>query len=123
MRMTADQYKKKLPTESEAGFQRWVINTAHIFGWKVAHFRPAMNQRGKWMTPVQADGAGFPDCVLANSRQRRLIIAELKREDGKLSDKQKEWLDTLTNCNVETYCWKPSMRDDIERILKGEVEG
>ncbi len=120
MRMTAEQYKKKLPTESEAGFQRWVINTAHIFGWKVAHFRPAMNQRGKWMTPVQADGAGFPDLTMANAQLRRVIFVELKTETGKLTSAQEDWISHLAQAGQDVYVWRPSMRDDIERILKGE---
>src|SRR4051794_27414866 len=61
-------------TGPEAVFQDQVIEIAHIYRWRVAHFRPAQTSRG-WRTPVAADGMGFPDLVLI--RQPEMIIAEL----------------------------------------------
>ena len=48
---------------NEAEFQRMVIDMAHLFGWRVAHFRKVQTH-GRWMTAVAADGKGFPDLVL-----------------------------------------------------------
>jgi hypothetical protein len=45
---------------SEAAFTDAVIELARLGGWRVAHFRPARTASG-WRTPVQGDGAGFPD--------------------------------------------------------------
>ncbi len=106
---------------SEREFQSWVIDVARGLGWRVAHFRPAMTQRGNWITPVQADGKGFPDLVLV--RRDRLIFAELKAEKGRLSKDQQEWLKALYHVENEmrgiaVYVWKPSDRDEIERILR-----
>jgi hypothetical protein len=82
-----------------------VIETAHIYGWKVAHFRSVPVKRGKrvvWETPVQADGAGFPDLCMV--RDRRLIFAELKVGKNKPSDKQREWI-ALLQVPAEAYLW------------------
>ena len=100
---------------TEAEFQKQVIDAAHLFGWRVAHFRPARTAHG-WRTPVAADGAGFPDLVLVRNHQ--LIFAELKTDTGKLSDAQRGWLEALPRSVV----WRPRYWDDIERALKtGEL--
>jgi hypothetical protein len=54
---------------SERDFQAAVLEAARVFGWHVAHFRPARTAHG-WRTPVAADGAGFPDIVAS---WRRLL--------------------------------------------------
>ena len=99
----------KLPPLAEAEFQRQVIDLAHILGWRVAHFRPAMTAHG-WRTPVQADGKGFPDLVMV--RRDRLIFAELKAEKRKLTPEQVEWFNALTAV-AEVYVWHPA---DIEAL-------
>lgn len=99
----------------EDDFLRQVITLAHLYGWKVAHFRHAMKKDGNYITPVQADGAGFPDLVLVRGR---IIFAEIKSEKGKLSDAQKEWRDALENTGGEYYTWRISEWDEIVEILK-----
>jgi hypothetical protein len=61
---------------TERDFQRAVVELARLMGWRVHHTRPALTQRGRWLTPIQGD-AGFPDLVLC--RPPRLVLAELKR--------------------------------------------
>lgn len=102
---------------SENDFLRQVIEAGHLYGWRIAHFRPSMNQRGQWSTAVQADGAGFPDLVMV--RGDRLIFAELKSEKGKISDRQYDWLQVLTKAKQsEVYIWRPSDWHKIVEILK-----
>ena len=106
----------------EKDFQKQVIDTARLLGWKVAHFRGVRIQRKNgsvyYQTPVQGDGAGFPDCVLV--KDGRLIFAELKLAKGKLTEQQGEWLSMLAEVpNVEVYLWKPSEFDKIVEILSG----
>ncbi len=102
---------------SERELQSAVIECARVLGWRVAHFRPALTARG-WRTPVQADGAGFPDLCMAHPKQRRLLFVELKAARGRLSLEQVEWLDTLTDSECcEVYCWYPA------DWLDGTVEG
>jgi hypothetical protein len=102
---------------TEAEFQKIVIDMSHLFGWRVAHFRPArVTRNGKetWETPVAADGRGFPDLVLAKAG--RTLFRELKTNSGKVSDEQHEWL-KATGGKV----WRPRHLDSglIEEILRG----
>jgi hypothetical protein len=61
---------------------------------------------------------GFPDYVLIKAP--RLIFVELKRQAGKVTNAQQEWLDNLIRCNVEVYIWRPSewLDGTIETILQ-----
>ena len=99
---------------NESDFLKSVIDLAHLCGWKVAHFRPAKTERG-WRTPVQADGAGFPDLVLVRDR---VIFAELKSEKGKLSDAQWAWKDAIQRAGGEYYIWRPSEWENAVDILR-----
>jgi len=105
----------------ETDFQRTVIDLAHHMGWHVAHFRTAMTRKTKegkpvWVTPVQADGKGFPDLVLVRDR---VVFVELKAEKGRLSPEQAEWRDWLIGAGQEWYCWKPSDWPSLQERLRG----
>jgi hypothetical protein len=92
---------------TEAQLQAAVIDLAHLLGWKVAHFRPARTARG-WRTPVSADGAGFPDLVLAKPGQP-VIFAEVKPERGHLRPDQTDWLRTLDeSAGCKAVLWRPA---------------
>ena len=88
---------------SERDFQRTIIATARYLGWRVAHFGTAMTQRGSFVTPAQADGAGFPDLVLV---RERVVFAELKSAKGQLSPRQREWMRALLEAGQEAYVWR-----------------
>lgn len=129
---------------SEAALQRAVLDLAKLRKWTCAHFRPARvqckcgNWRNKpsevvqcrickgdgytWRTPVEADGAGFPDLVLVRHKQnerRRLLFVELKSDHGRVSVEQRKWLDLLAGDGVEAYTWRPEdwNSGEIERRL------
>jgi hypothetical protein len=95
----------------EAAWQSQFIELAHLFGWRVAHFRPAKTSRG-WRTPVQGDGKGWPDNVCV---RERVIFVELKRVGGKLSPEQQEWMDWLQQAGQECYVWTI---DDMEQAVE-----
>lgn len=99
---------------TEHEWQKNVIDLAHLFGWKVAHFRPAQTTKG-WRTPVAADGAGWPDLVLVRDR---IVAAELKREGGKVAPAQQEWLDALQAAGAETHVWRPSDLEQVAETLR-----
>lgn len=103
----------------ETVFQQQIIDLAHVFHWRVAHFRTVRIQRRNgsvhYATPVQADGAGFPDLILV--RPPRVIAAELKT-GTKPSDEQKQWLADFGATPVETFVWKPSDWDEITETLR-----
>jgi hypothetical protein len=92
---------------TEAQLQAAVIDTAHVFGWRVAHFRPAKTSRG-WRTAVAADGKGFPDLVLVHPGTGRLLFSELKSYRGKPTAEQEQWLIALERTDAEVYVWTPS---------------
>ena len=100
---------------TEAQFQQQIIDLGHLYGWRIAHFRPALTSKG-YKTPVSADGKGFPDLVMV--KRARLIFAEVKSDTGKLSPEQKDWITALTcSMRCECYIWKPENWDEIVEIL------
>lgn len=128
-------------TISEADWQAQVIDVAHLFGWRCAHFRAAKTDRG-WRTPVQADGAGFPDLVLV--RGPELLVVELKAQRGRLSVAQTVWLDAFGEVavavedavarligvagararmpTVEVHVWRPSDFEEMQaRLARGRT--
>lgn len=62
--------------------------------------------------------AGFPDLVLVSTAQRRVIFAELKRDGGKLTEHQEEWLVALEAAGQEVYIWHPGDIENIARLLR-----
>ena len=101
---------------NETDWQKTVVALAHANGWKVAHFRGAWSKDGKrFVTPVAADGAGFPDLVLAKIRNghQTVIFAELKSDKGKISPEQMAWIELLF-----AQVWRPSDYEKIVELLK-----
>lgn len=97
---------------TEAEFQQRVIDTARLYGWRVAHHRPARTKHG-WRTPTQGD-PGFPDLVLA--RGGKVILAELKSTAGRLRPDQTEW---LQQCGTHARKWSPKDWPDVLHELSG----
>ena len=96
---------------SEDELIKAIIELAHLYGWLLAHFRPARTERG-WRTAVQGD-AGFADLVLA--RRGVVLIRECKSAIGKLTGEQAQWLEA-TGGTV----WRPADLESgaIEEALK-----
>lgn len=104
----------ELPKLSEAEFTRQVIKLAKLYGWRVAHFRPAMTKNG-WRTPVQGDGAGFPDLVLV--RGSVVLWVELKVGKNYLTAEQEEWMMAIGAAGQAVYVWRPADWAEIEMAL------
>ena len=104
----------------ESAWTRQVIQLARTLGWRVHHSRPAINQRGRWLTPL-AGAAGLPDLVLV--KPPRVVFAELKRQHGyELSEGQRAWLEDLSRCpGVESYVWKPGDVREVATLLGGNL--
>lgn len=85
--------------------QQAIIEAARLFGWRVAHFRPARTGRG-FRTAVSADGAGFPDLVLV---RERVLFVEVKGDGDRLRPEQDDWLHALRQADAEAYVWTPKM--------------
>lgn len=77
----------------EADFQARIIAMAERFGWKVWHVPAPMRWSPKEQKFVPArEGAGLPDLILLHDDPPRIVFMELKGDGGKLSDKQREFL-------------------------------
>lgn len=105
--MKAAEYRQRV-TEGE--FQESVIALAKLSGWKVAHFRPALTEKG-WRTPMQGD-KGFPDLVLA--RRGVILFAELKVKGRRVTNEQAEWGAAIGD---HWYVWRPSDMESIRKVL------
>jgi hypothetical protein len=107
-----------LDLETEESFKSWAIDLFQTYHYKVAHFRGAWSKNGeRFITPVEADGEGFPD--LLATKGEVTIYAELKSMRGKVSPKQQEWLEILAeNPGNQCYIWRPCDRDKIMEVAK-----
>lgn len=90
----------------EKELQKAVVETAHRFGWMVAHFGKAIGGHGaeRWITPAAYDAKGFPDLVLV---RERLIFRELKTGSA-LSASQIQWIDWLQTAGQDASVWSES---------------
>ena len=108
--------------ESEADFERRIVAVAHTFGWRVASFRPGMNRRGRWATPVKYDGKGWPDLTLCHPDTRQVLFVEVKTARGRVTPEQAEWLDALPSGQVAV--WRPADWPEIvARLSFGKATG
>ena len=102
--MRTDEYRRAIDRQqSEADFQRQVITLAESLRWSCYHTHDS-----------QRSNPGYPDLTLW---RERIVYAELKRENGKLSHAQMKVLDELKTARGEVYVWRPSDWANIEEIL------
>jgi hypothetical protein len=99
-----------LQSMTEKDFQQWVVDLATVLGFHCYHTYDS-----------RRSAPGFPDLVL--TKNGRLIFAELKREKGKVTPEQTQWLNALgvvceQNETVEKYLWRPSDAPQIEEVLQ-----
>ncbi len=95
----------------ERDWQRMVVDLARTLGWE----RPMHIYDSRRSEP------GWPDLSLV---RERLVLLELKREHGKVSDAQKHWIASLTHANVEVYVARPRHLDALAAVLsaRGTVD-
>lgn len=113
---------------SEDELQTSIIDLAHFYNYKVAHFRSVKVTRKDgstyWQTPVQADGEGFVDLVLCRAASEgfgRCLFVELKAERGRIKPAQREWLALLKlTQRVEVHLFRPSdwLSGVVEAVLR-----
>lgn len=97
---------------TETEWQQQIFDLLRLNGWKVAHFRAAMVGK-RMMTPVQADGKGWPDLFCVHPPTGDCIAVELKMEYSSPTPEQAQWLTWLELCGIESVVWKPSMVDAV----------
>lgn len=88
------------------------MRLASTRGW--TYYHPPDNKpiNGK----IQQVVAGFPDLVLV--KNGTLVFAELKKETGKTSLEQDEWLAVLAACGNKCYVWRPSQLQEVISVLE-----
>jgi hypothetical protein len=92
---------KILRAMSEAEWMIKVRETATTYGWISYHTR---DSRGS--------DHGWPDLTIGHAGQRRTLFIELKKETGKVTPAQHQWLTHLESCGFEVAVWRP--RDEAE---------
>ena len=103
--------------QSEASFQRAVIDYARANHWRVAHFHDSRRQVRPGVLVGDKDAAGFPDLVMV--RGELLVIAELKAGRGRVRPEQEAWLRALWQVpGVTVRLWSPEDWADIESTLR-----
>ena len=111
-----------MPKESEADFQKALIDLLHTYGYKVCEFRKAarLKENGSvtYRTPFGADGVGYSDLFAAHPVSGYSFYIECKSDTGKLSNEQKEWLNLLRSCGLTAFVWNPAQWDDLAEIVK-----
>lgn len=118
--MATDVRQQILRSIPEKDFEKQVLDYAKLQGWKSVHIPKVLAVDPKtnltvWRTPIKADGKGFPDWIFV---RERVIFAELKTENGKLSPEQVEWYQVLENAKQEVYVWRPSHIDQIMKVMR-----
>jgi hypothetical protein len=99
-----------------------ITELAHLYGYKVARFRPALTNKG-WRTPVAGDGAGWPDMTIAKKDAdgiTKIIILEVKCGKDKPKPAQEAWLELLSKApGVVVRVVRPEDWDETVLLLQG----
>jgi hypothetical protein len=109
-RLTARDHQLRAVTEAQ--WQKTVETMLRLNGW---HYYHAPDNRPGKNGAVQNIRAGYPD--LTAIRGTRTLGIELKRETGKTTPEQDEWLAVMAGAGWETYVWRPSDAPTLQAVL------
>jgi len=99
--------QKAFRVVSEKQLQSRLIALARLYGWRVAHFHDSRRQVQPGVFVGDTAARGFPDMALVHP-ELGFVCMELKKEIGKLSPEQREWLDELTEVGIPALVVRPS---------------
>lgn len=99
---------------NEEQFQKETIAVLQKYDWRVMHTRRARAGNDRFITPVAADGKGFPDLIAV---RERVLAIELKAEDGYPKPEQLAWWHWFRQAGIESYIWRPSDWDKMMEII------
>jgi len=116
--------RKQKPTESpllisERAFQSQLEQLLELNQWVWKHDLKGRLPNGRVMTLMRG-WAGFPDLIAV--RDGRIVCIEVKSAIGRLSEKQKIWLELLEKAGAECYVWRPQNLDEAKQVLKRKRE-
>ena len=89
---------------TEAQWQETITDYLDLCRWRWYHVHDS-----------RRDKAGFLD--LWGVRER-LVVIEVKKQDGIVSREQWEWLFALERAGVECHVYRPSDWPEVERVLR-----
>ena len=92
---------------TEKEFQAQLVDLAKTLGFRCYH---------PWLS-IRSE-RGWPD--LALFKPGRFLLAELKTDKGKVSDRQTEMLADLKAAGVEVHLWRPADFDAIVEVLRSD---
>lgn len=87
----------------EREWQQEVVALLHTLGYRCYHTHDSRRSQ-----------PGFPDLVAIRDR---VIYLELKREQGLLTDKQRDWVTALHKAGAEVYVARPRHFDALAAVL------
>ena len=96
--------EKVLLAESEARWQRWVIDAATRLGWHYWHDADA-----------RKNAPGLPDLHLLRERE---VWAELKSETYKTTPEQDRYAERLRCAGCEIHLWRPRHKAQVLEALR-----
>lgn len=88
---------------TEKQWDAQVRELCRMLGWRRYH---TLRSKGS--------PSGYPDLTLVRDR---VVFIELKTEKGKLSDRQRDWLEALLNAGAEAYVARPSDLQAVSAVL------
>lgn len=90
---------------SETEFQTAVLELADLRDWQYVHFFDSR----------RSVGAGWPDLFLIHRRTGQIVVAELKKHDGRVSPTQQRWIDLFALAGIRVHVWRP------EHLTGGQI--
>lgn len=112
--------QKKFRLLSEKQYQKQITDLASIYGWRWVHFADSRKQVKPGVFVGDKESAGFPDLLLL--RPPEMVVVEVKRETGKTTEIQEEWLKDFRGCGVDAFVSRPSNFEEImSRLTRARV--
>lgn len=108
------------------------MDTASALGWRIWHVPTPMRPIAGGKFVPDKRGRGLADLLMLHDNPPRLIFAELKGTEGRLSADQQVFLQLARGVAkasmdvdgyrlIGVYSWRPGAEEIIEAILRGKV--
>lgn len=112
-RLSPQEQRHRALTEKQ--YQSQITDLATLYGWRWAHFSDSRKQVKPGVFVGDKDAAGFPDLFLI--RPPEIVVIEVKKELGKTTEIQEEWLADFRASGVDAYVSRPSTFEEVQARL------
>ena len=113
-RLTPRQLADRALTEKQ--YQQQIMDLARLRGWMVGHWADSRRQVRPGVFVGDPDSKGVPDLLMAHPKHG-VAFVEVKKELGKVSPEQDEWLDRLLDAGAPAVVSRPSGWEDMDEWL------